>query len=358
MKQPAENTPVLDASGFLERPYPSKGIWNYLINLASIILLSLGIYFLPGVAIAKATPVYQESEATMKRIEAAHGLTLNKQEASADELQEAVRHFYLVDYPDQIKANYNSQGLYEGYTIEHIFNIVAYDLPANPTADNYKSNYFYYEYAEGHYLVDQEASRRTDLGGLARNFGYRNKFVALYERLFNLLRTLDEEYYAADRTLNSTLSFTRFFSMLFVVAVFELALPLIFGKGRSLGELISKTCHAQKYGFAYRWWKTLLRFSINAPLLLLYFFFLSFYSTIIALIIPALVDLLIMILSQSHQFFYERFSFTVLIEPEKSEVFESKEEYAAFLKEQENNFEDPEFANLLSKIDPVAKKEE
>ena len=348
---------VLDASGFLERPYPSKGIWNYLINLASILLLALGIYFLPAMAIVKAIPSYQEASLLMKEKESEHGLDLDPSSAGKEDYQEALRHFYFVDYPDQIAHNYAEHGLYEGYSITHIFNVVVYDLPAQPSADSHSSEYFYYEYSEGNWLVDQEATEKENLSSLAQ-IGLKNLMQSRYEQLKDLLSTLDRDYYDADNKVHSSESLARLFSMLLVVLAFELALPLILKDGRSLGEVITKTSHAKKRGFAYRWPMTLIRFLINAPLLCLFFFFFSFYSAIICLIVPALVDILIMILSKDHQFFYERFSFAVLIDPLKSDVFESEEAYEEFLKDQENHFVDKEFADLLSSIDNVTKKEE
>lgn len=349
-------TPVLDASGFLERPYPSKGIWNYLINLAAILLLALGLYFLPAMAIAKSLPSYQEAANLMKQKETEHGLVLDTSKAEKEDYLSVLRHFYFEDYPEQICKNYADHGAYEGYTITHIFNTVVYNLPPTPTSENHQSEYYYYEYAEGHWLVDQEASERANLSSLEQ-IGLKNFLQTRYEQLKDLLRTLDRDYYDADRTVNSTLSMTRLFTMLFLLLVFELILPLIFKDGRSLGEMLTKTSHAKKRGFAYRWYMTLIRFFVNAPLLLIFFFFLNFYSTIIALLIPALADILIMVLSKDHQFFYERFSFVVLIDPLKSEVFESEKAYEEFLKDQESNFVDKGFADLLSSIDPVSKKE-
>ncbi|MBO4540998.1 MAG: hypothetical protein J5736_03390 [Bacilli bacterium] len=355
MEQKKEET-VLDASGFLERPYPSKGIWNYLINLVAILLLALGIYFLPAMAIAKSLPSYQQADALMKQKEEEHGLVLDASSASKDDYIAALRHFYFEDYPTEIAENYAKQGLYEGYSIVHIFNVVVYDLPAKPTSENYQNDYFYYEYSEGKWLVDQEAKQREDLGSLAQ-IGFKNVMQVRYEKLKDLLRTLDYDYYLADGKVVSTLSMTRLITMGSLCLIFELILPLVFKDGRSLGEMLTKTSHAKKRGFAYRWYMSLIRFLVNAPLLCVFFFFLTFYATILALIIPALVDILIMILSKDHQFFYERFSFAVLIDPIKSDVFESEEAYREFLKDQEKSFVDKGFDDLLSSIEPVGKKE-
>lgn len=340
---------------YLEYPYPSKGIWAYLINLITILLLAFALYYLPGRAILTNTSYYKGSLSTIHNKETEHGLVLEDNLSDYQIYRDVVDEFYLVSFPTELEKNFNSQGNYLSYTIEHIYNVKICNLPANPTSDNHESEFFTYKMVDGKYDVDSIAALKSDL--TEKDFkGLASLYNNAYRRLFTLLQTLDYEYYSAKNHVSTSEALTRMLSALLPALALELLIPLFSKNGESLGELLIGYGYVNKNGYRYKKYKSIFRFLINAPLLLLTFYIYHIYAFILLLLLPVSIDGLLSILSKNAQRVFMKFSYLRMVYPKRSEIFSNEEEFNEYLKK-EVLYSDQEYTDLLSSINPIKEEE-
>jgi len=331
----------------------SKKVVSYLLDIASVFLTSLALYFLSISLVAGPFLNYNNNKDIIYRSEEKYGLNVQETTNYLD-YERACTDFYFNYFKDDIVKTYVDEG--KNYTIEHIYNVLVLNLPAEPTVSTHSTSYYKYSVNDdGSFNVDVVANRIAGSGEFYER-SLKDLFYTSYEELFVIARKYDSTYSLAFSTNSQIEDITRVISLSISIIVFYMVLPFFFKHGATLFEHIFKIGHTnEKNGYSISKYKILLRPLFDFPLFLLGLYFATLYSIVLLIVLPLFANAIYMMFSYHNISFYEKVSKTESCDEDTSLIFANLSEEEAFEKEN-NQIDDPDFIARLEKMKKIEDK--
>ena len=303
-----------------------KGALAFIINYAFVWVLGLTFYFAISYPIRFNDSNYLSNKKIYEDTRVTYSLNMWNG-ASNEELMAAMEYFYLDAFRSQVEEKYNSQNG-TNFTAEHIYNIRIYHLPTDPNPSNFQTEYFSYVIKEdGSVNPDVLATPRTDELNPRGLESLHSIIFSSYLSTEIVAREFIPEYGRSIEYLNRYDGFSKLICFAASMVIYQLILPLIFGYGRSLGELIIGLGYANKgNGYAVSYFKLPLRMLILSLPALIGTYFWNLYFLVIFLIFPYFLDLLFRLFSVNRGSIADKFLFIVPVDMKYERLYKNEAE--------------------------------
>ena len=161
---------------------------------------------------------YIDMNNRISEIDDEYNLTLSDSEDYLT-YEAAIKNIYFDRYADEIVKQYKD--VYnKDYSITHIYNIVILRLPAEPTFDNYKTDFFQYsQKSDGTFDVDSIATR---IEGNGSNYtrGINSLFNSEYKKMKKVVEEFNSEYFDLNATTYSYECYARIIAFIISFVIF------------------------------------------------------------------------------------------------------------------------------------------
>lgn len=256
--------------------------------------------------------------------------------------KEALEYVFFDKLYEEIYQKSNeSRPADDHVSVEYLYNVNILHLPSTPDSTNYQTDYFSYQVNDKNEpLLDKVGTIRVD--NIITPVGKHNLFDIFeigYSKLQNVALAFDEVYGNAFKD-NIYLRQTAIVSSFSIsVFIYMLLIPCLSKDGVSLGyKMLSIGVVNAKDGKVIPKYKAVYRLLPIFGIVLVGLYYFNLYSISFLVVLPIFAELLFMTLSRSQQDFANIISCSLDID------------LAAV--EDENQI-DPEFTNMLSKIESV-----
>ena len=268
--------------------------------------------------------------------------------------EEVIQDIYFVKYPEEIKKHYkDSYG--DDFSIEHIYNIVILRLPANPTYDNYKTDFFQYNQKEdGSFDVDNIATM-VDGSGINFERNLDSLFHSGYKRMSKLVESFNEEYFNLNAISYSYECYARLIAFVISYVFLFIVIPFTNKEGQTLFMKKFDLAYINiKDGYYIKKYKLIIRYLICYILPLIGFILATKYSIIILILGYLLVDNLLILFSNSNLNISDSLLRIETCKLSQSLIFDDAEDEKSYLESEEvKKVLDLDYVEKLEKTEEI-----
>lgn len=336
----------------------SKALINTRIkaNLLNLIILTISVvllYFFVIYIIFGFGFGYNQRKQDIQSIEQKYDLRLGEGASYAD-YEKALKKFYFTSFQEDICLEYKK--LYnKEYTIVHIYNIVVLNLPAEPTFDNYKTNFYQYSQKEdGTFDVDKEAIK-VEGSGKYYERSMHDLYYNSYKKLKTLLENYDENYYAMKVKNYNFEVIARGISFALIFLVMFVAIPISNKEGATLIEKKFDLAYVNiRNGYLCKKWRIVLRNVLSFCIPFIGILLGNTYSIIILTVGYLFLDHLILLFSKNNLMLEEMICRVETCIISESLLFKNETEEAEYLSSEDGKrIDDPTFMKALEETNPM-----
>ena len=325
-----------------------------LINYAFVIVLTLVLFFAVSFPIMRNDANYLKNEKIVLDTKEQYSLTL-PQTGYTNEKMDVLQGFYLNSFKDAIKNDYNEQRG-TNYSIEHIYNVVVYQLPAEPTPTDYSTTYF-------SYLLDDKGIPMVDVLGKSKydELGKRGQedLQGIIQSAYSRLNTLTQAYapgykQAVDYCMDYE-SIARVIPYGVALAIVFILLPIIFKHGASLGEKIMHLGYANKRsGYSVSFWKLPVRAVLYGALATVGVYMFYPHFVLIFCVFPYFLNALYRLFSYGRRGLIEKFLFMVPVDTRYEKIYRNEAELLQEGETMLSGYSDPAYTATLSSVETIS----
>ena len=325
-----------------------------LINYGLVAVLTVVLFFAVSFPIMRNDGNYLKQEAVSQSVLEKYSLNY-PESGKTDEKTEALIHFYLDCFPNEIARDFNKERETD-YSIQHIFNILVYQLPENPSPSDYQTTYFSYLLDEhGIPLVDSLGYARIDELGSRGLEDLAGIIQSAYARLLVLAGEYVDGYkYAVNYCLNyeSVARIIPYWASVFI-ALF--ILPLFFRNGASLGEKIMHLGYANKRtGYSVSLWKLPLKALLYGSFATMAAYLFYPHFVLIFAVFPYFLNALYRLFSDARRGVIEKFLFMIPVDLRIEKLYRNE---AELLQDGETliaGYSDSSYTATLSAVETIS----
>ena len=343
----------------VENASTGKRLLSVLFDVLSLAVLSIALFFTFLYAVMNPINKYTYHKNYSRQIEDEYGLNL-KSGLTYDNYEKVLQHFYLVDCPEEIKAEVN-KNYGTNYSITHIYNVVVLLLPDQPTIENYQNDYFSYKIdADGNFLVDELAVLVEGHSGPVYEKNMRDLFYNSYIKLKEMLASYRSDYGFSVLMIQTSELVSRIVSISLAFTVLYIIIPLINKNGATLFEKLYHIGHVNySSGYSMPKYKIVLSALINYSLPILGFVIFTKYSIVLISILYFFLNNLVMVLNGDNRNISELILRTLSINIDNSLVFKNRKEEKEYENSDENKVvTEQEFLDKLEATKSVKNSEQ
>ena len=304
-----------------------------LLDILTLFVFSLGLYFILLYTVFSIFGYLKMSD-RIAEIEEEYNLKLPEGE-DYKTYEEAIKDIYFNHYSNEIVKQYKDN-YGKDYSITHIYNIVILRLPAEPTFDNYKTDFYQYtQKSDGTFDVDSLAVK-VEGSGINYDRSIQSLFHSGYKRMSRLVENYNEEYFNLNAATYSHECYARLISFIISFILLFIVIPF--------KNEVYQTFWMKKYDLAYVSYKTgynlkrskvLFRYILSFILPLVGFVIATKYSIVILILGYFMIDNLLMLFSNENLNIADRFLKIETCKHSDSLLFDDKKDEEAFLASEE-----------------------
>lgn len=326
----------------------SAGILDtLLLFLSSIIIYFILLYTVFSIF------GYVSMKNDIKDIEVEYSLNLKEGE-DYKVYEKVIKDIYFNKYPDEIVKQYKE--LYgKNYSITHIYNIVVLRLPAEPTYNNYKTDFYQYANKEdGTFDVDSIALLIPGEGvNYERNL--QSLYQSNYRRMSNLVETFNYEYFDLNSKTYSYECYARIIAYIISFVVLFVIIPLKNEETRTLCMKKFDLAYVDSNsGYYPKKYKIILRYILCFILPFIGYIISTKYSIIILILGSLLIDYLLMLFSRENLNIPDSILKLETCKLSESLLFKNKADEEEFLESEEGQkVSDESFLKALESAEEI-----
>ena len=343
----------------VENASTGKRLLTILFDMLSWAIITVAVYFAILYSVMNPIFKYSYNKNYYKQVEAEYGLNLPVGLAY-DKYEAVLQHFYLIDYPEEIKKEINEH-YGTNYSIVHIYNVVVLQLPDIPTIDKYQTEFYAYKMdSEGHFLVDELAVLAEGHSGPVYEKTMRDLFYTSYSRLNTMLASYHHDYGQAIKNINTSELISRSVSISLSFVVLFVIVPLINKHGSTVFEKVYRIGHVNySSGYSVSKYKIVLEALVNNALVILGLIIFNRYSIILISVLFFFINIVTMLLSHDNRNIGELLFKTLTINIDNSLIFDNRKEEKEYEGSDDNKVvTEEEFLNKLESIKNISSSEE
>ena len=262
----------------------------FLISIMTYLLLLYTVFIFFG---------YVDMNKRIDEIENEFNLKLSEREEYTT-YDAAIKEIYFNRYSSEIVKQYKD--VYnKDYSITHIYNIVILRLPAEPTFDNYKTDFFQYnQKADGTFDVDSIA---TKIAGAGSNYerGINSLFNSEYKKMKKVVEEFNEEYFELNATTYSHECYSRMIAFILSFVVVFVIIPFKDEYNRTFFMKRFDLAYVnEKNGYRLRKNRIIIRNIICVIIPFIGYIIANKYSVVILILGYYLLDYLLLLFSKNN----------------------------------------------------------
>lgn len=334
-----------------------QGLLNHrlsagILDLLSLFLTSILLYIIIINTVFNLLG-YNDKNIRINDIEDEFNLTLSDREDYVT-YEAVIKNIYFNIYSEEIIKQYKD--VYgKDYSITHIYNIVILRLPAEPTFDNYKTDFFQYNQKEDGTIDVDSIALKIEGKGSNYERGINSLFNSEYKKMKKVVEEFNSEYFELKATKYAyecyarVIAFVLSFAFLFVVIPFKDEYSrTYFMKKFDLAYVNSKN------GYTISKFKVLFRNIISVIVPFVGYVIYNKYSIIILILGYLLLDYLLLLFSKNNMNIADGLLKIETCKLSESLIFENVDDENNYLQSEEGKkVSDESFVKKLEETEEI-----